>query len=108
MTTDTATTMKRKPRAKKDKPTTSVTLGWVVKKKFYRMVREPAKTDGATDTMVRKVTDKVVSKRYTSHEAAASFRDLCEKYPPPALPGEENIAYYVTEVGGFDDLPVGM
>lgn len=83
---------------------TSVTTGWVVKKRFQKSAPDP-KHDGKTLT---KTYEKVVSLLFVNQEAANKFRDLAEKYPPASVPGEQNVEFYVTSVIGEDDLPPGL
>lgn len=74
------------------KPTTSVTIGWVVKKSW----KEGNKTK-----------EKVVSRLFHAEGAAAVFRTVAEK-SHVSREGETDVRYYVSNDIGFDDLPEKM
>lgn len=77
---------------------TPVTTGWVVKKRFTKKEKDPE------GKLVPKTFEKVVSKRFSSPEAAQIFRDTAVKYAP-AVAGEHEVEFYVTAQEGTDNLP---
>lgn len=83
--------------------TTHVTTGWVVKKRFTKKERDPKDPK----TLVPKVFDKVISKRFSSSEAADIFRKTAEKYALPVA-GEFDVQFYVTASEGTDNLPASF
>lgn len=90
-----------KAASKRARPKTAVTVGWVVKKRFTKNAPD-RKNEGR---VVSKSFDKTISRRFSSKSAAETFLASTLKYPPPHDADELNIDYYVSEDGGFDDLP---
>lgn len=91
--------------AKKRGGNTPVTVGWVVKKSWKTTHRDPKDHS----KKITKSHDKVISKRFYSHEAASIFRKVAED-TAKAMPdeiindGETDVQFFVTEDGGFDDI----
>jgi hypothetical protein len=77
---------------------TPVTTGWVVKKRFTKKEKD------AEGNPLPKTFEKVVSKRFSSIEAADIFKRTAEKYAPPVA-GEHDVTFYVTAQEGTDNLP---
>ena len=76
-------------RAEKNRATTAVTLGWLVKKR-YRDAQGKERI-------------KSISKRMISESAAGTFRDIAAKGYTP-VEGESQVEFFVTEDLGFDDI----
>jgi hypothetical protein len=88
-------------RREKPKATTRVTLGWVVKKSFTK--QEVVEENGVR-RLVPKRFDKIISKVFSSMEAAGVFLDTVKKYPINGV-GEKDVEYYVTTLDGHDSIP---
>ena len=78
-----------KRATEKNRATTPVVLGFVVKKRFTN-------SRGKERSIP-------VSRRFTSRDVANTFRDVAEKSYTP-VDGHTNIEFYTSEDDGFDDI----